>query len=349
MKKYRIVQLGVGSFGSQWLERVLAGWDRVELAGVVSTNRSHYDWIMKTVGLRQDQIFENLEAALDAVKPDLLLNVTPPSVHLATSLVALGKGTAVLCEKPIALKREEAAALLEASDRYGRPVYIAENYRFFDVMQQAKALIDKGVIGSIQSIGAEFYRNHHVTGTTSYHMELEHPLLMDVSIHHFDLVRFLTGSDAANMYAGVWAPPNSHYPRNANADILVNMRNGVRVSYRGQLAACRDETAWTGDWRIEGDRGIMKITGSIIRITSGQNGEDQEYAADPADLSGRRLLADIFEAQEQGLSARSGIHDNIRTLDMVFAAIESARTGDAVRLDLSVCTGPGFYLKERPL
>ncbi|MDR1288127.1 MAG: Gfo/Idh/MocA family oxidoreductase [Treponema sp.] len=325
MKKYRIVQLGAGSFGSQWLEHVFARWDGAELAGVVSTNKSRYNWIMKTAGLRQDQIFENLETALDVMKPDLLLNVTPPAVHLATSLAALKRGIAVLCEKPIALNREEAAALLKASDEYRKPVYIAENYRFFHVMQKVKKLIEEGVIGHIQSIGVEFYRNHHVTGTTNYHMELEHPLLMDVSIHHFDLVRFFTGSDAASVCAAVWAPPNSHYPRNANADVLFNMKNGVQVSYRGQLAAHSDETAWTGNWRIEGDRGIMRIKDSCISI-SGGNGEDREYTTDSDDLSGRSLLTDIFESVEQGCGAQSDIHDNIRTLDMVFAAIDSSRS-----------------------
>ncbi|MDR0601133.1 MAG: Gfo/Idh/MocA family oxidoreductase [Treponema sp.] len=332
MKKYRIVQLGVGSFGSQWLEHVLSGWEGAELAGVVSTNKDRYDWIRKTSGLRQDQIFENLEAALDTVKPDLLLNVTPPAAHLATSLAALRKGTAVLCEKPIALNREDAAALLKAPDEYGKPVYIAENYRFFHVMQKAKTLIEESIIGRIQSIGVEFYRNHHVTGTTGYHMELEHPLLMDVSIHHFDLVRFLTGSDAVNVCAAVWAPSNSHYPRNANADVLVTMKNGVRVSYRGQLAACCDETGWPGNWRIEGDLGIMRINGGGISV-SGGNGGGREYTVNSDDLSGRSLLTDIFESVEQGRSAQSDIHDNIRTLEMVFAAIDSSRSGCVVNME----------------
>jgi predicted dehydrogenase len=303
----------------------------VELAGVVSTNYNRYEWVMTTCGLRKDQLYEDLETALDAINPDILVNITPPLVHLSTSLAALKKGIAVVCEKPIALSRKDAQALINASEEYKKSVYIAENYRFFDVMRKAKSLLQKGVIGTIQSVGIDFYRDHHVIGTTNYHMELEHPLLMDVSIHHFDLLRFLTSSDAKKIYADVWCPPNSHYSRNSNTNVQITMSNDIKATYRGHLASYQTETLWPGNWRLEGDLGIMKIIGNNI-IVNGR--ENQEYKAEDRDDSDRELLLDIFRSLEQGTQAQSEIHDNLRTLDMVFAAIDSAQNGQVVNLPL---------------
>jgi hypothetical protein len=107
------------------------------------------------------------------------------------------------------------------------------------------------------------------------------------------------------------------------------MSNGIKVTYRGQLASYKTETLWPGNWRLEGDLGIMKIIDNKI-IVSGR--ENQEYIVEDRGDSDRKLLLDIFSSLEMGTQGQSEIHDNLKTLDMVFAAVDSAQKGQVVDL-----------------
>ena len=94
------------------------------------------------------------EALLADPTIDVLLNLTPPSAHLAVIGSALEAGKHVYTEKPLATTDDDAAALLEEAERRGLRIGCAPDIFLGGAYQAARALIDEGAIGEPLSASA---------------------------------------------------------------------------------------------------------------------------------------------------------------------------------------------------
>jgi predicted dehydrogenase len=84
---------------------------------------------------------------LDEVKPDLVSIATPADLHHPMMLAALERGGHVLCEKPTALNRLQAAEMRDRAAAAGRVAGINHEFRFFPARSYALALTRRGDIG----------------------------------------------------------------------------------------------------------------------------------------------------------------------------------------------------------
>ena len=75
---------------------------------------------------------------LDAAKPDVVSIVTPPDLHHPMTLAALERGCHVLCEKPTALHRYQAAEMRDRAAAAGRVLAINHEFRFFPDLRPAE-------------------------------------------------------------------------------------------------------------------------------------------------------------------------------------------------------------------
>ena len=80
MKKIRVVQVGMGRMGNEWLKEVMASQE-VEFAGFVEIDDQIIEKRAKEHGLDRKKIFKSLPEALRKVEADGLINVTPLKVH----------------------------------------------------------------------------------------------------------------------------------------------------------------------------------------------------------------------------------------------------------------------------
>ena len=94
------------------------------------------------------------EALLADPTIDMLLNLTPPSAHLAVIGSALEAGKHVYTEKPLATTDDDAAALLEEAARQELRIGCAPDIFLGGAYQAARALVDEGAIGEPLSASA---------------------------------------------------------------------------------------------------------------------------------------------------------------------------------------------------
>jgi predicted dehydrogenase len=78
---------------------------------------------------------------------DVILNLTPPAAHYATTMAALQAGKHVFCEKTLGVTLEEAAALADMAKNSGLRLGVAPDTILGAGLQQARAMIDAGAIG----------------------------------------------------------------------------------------------------------------------------------------------------------------------------------------------------------
>ena len=81
---------------------------------------------------------------------------TPHSLHAGQIVAAAAAGKAVFCEKPLALKRADAARAIEACQRSGVPLGLGYNKRFWPSMREMKRIVEGGALGEILHVEGHF-------------------------------------------------------------------------------------------------------------------------------------------------------------------------------------------------
>lgn len=96
--------------------------------------------------------YDDWRSMLETHRPDLVCIATPTALHAPMTLAAVEVGAHVLCEKPMALDRHEAKAMLAAAEGGGRVHMIDHELRFNPNRRKVKELIDDGVVGQVRHV-----------------------------------------------------------------------------------------------------------------------------------------------------------------------------------------------------
>jgi predicted dehydrogenase len=313
----RAVLAGAGALGPYWARELVESAD-TELVGWVDLDPSRVEASAAELGVDVPG-GDALEPMLREQQPDFVVNVTPPAAHHAVALAAFEHGAHVLTEKPLATSMAEAREMIAAADRAERLLMVSQNRRYMPELQAFREEV--AALGPLSSLTCEFHRNHrHAHAEFIY--AFPQPLLLDMAIHLFDAARALTGADPLSVYCDSYSPPWSWYEGPAAAAAVFKMSADLRFSFVGNWAAPRDETSWTGWWRAIGEGGIATW-----------DGEDTEDRDPRRFLGLRRALADFVAAVRTGGVPQGEAHDNVKSLAMCHAAVESAALGAPVSVD----------------
>ncbi len=136
------------------------------------------------------------EEAIDGV--DALAIASATNVHAANLRLGADAGLPMFCEKPIALDLAESRAVVEYVEAKGVAVQLGFQRRFDPAYREARRLIESGEIGTVYTIRLA---GHDPAPPHEDYIPASGGLLRDFSIHDFDLIRFLTGSEVDEIYA----------------------------------------------------------------------------------------------------------------------------------------------------
>ena len=337
----KVIQVGIGGMGNTWLGAVQRS-PQVDFAGFVEIDEEIARAQADAYHLNRSLIFKSLPAALEAVEADALINVTPPGIHRGICVAALEAGLPVLTEKPLAGNLADARAIAAAADATGVLCSVAQNYRYRPLTQTIKAILASGELGAVAALRAEFFRGPHFGG---FREEMPQPLIIDMSIHHFDLMRLFLDGDAVSISARSWNPPWSWFAGDASAAAQIEFEDGSQASYTGSWCSQAMETSWNADWRFECERGVLLAQDDrlfaqrLLSVNEGERGmssvhdEKREVPLVSMEREGQDyLLQEFFEAVTTGASTATTAQDNIHTMEFVFGVVEACDSGKTVRL-----------------
>lgn len=335
----RVVLVGCGGISRSWL-RAIAGEESVRLAGLADISEENMAAVADEFGLEELPRCTDAGALLERVSPDAVFDCTIPEAHLPVTLTALEHGCHVLGEKPLADSMEHAGRLIAAANRANRVFAVLQNRRYQAEIRSLRAFLAAGVIGRITGINADFYLGAHFGG---FRDRMRHVLLLDMAIHSFDQARFLSGADPVSVYCHEWNPAGSWYDYDANAQCIFEMSDNMVFNYRGSWCCEGLNTTWECDWRIIGENGCVRWNGGdrleaqIVAKTGGFHSEMQAVnipVAMPAGMhTGHKgCIMDFVGCIHRGERPETIAEDNIKSLAMVFGAIESAASGGKVTI-----------------
>lgn len=338
MKKIKLVLIGYGNMGRDW-RKIIEKNKNIQLVGVVDILKKNRIAARRDFSLKNFQVSDNLEKILSLSNPDAVIDASPPFAHFRNAKIALNYSCHVLGEKPMSLYFDQAKELIALSKTTDKIYMINQNYRRNPIIKIIKDKMKK--LGAIYSVNIDYYQSLEFKETFRYTMS--HPLLLDMAIHHFDLVRMIINQDAKSVYASEYNPVTSNFKNGSSAFAHFTMNNGIFFSYRGSWSSIVFNTSFNGKWRIVGEYGTLLWDGdSIFSIEKRTDsrcvhkedvGIPDEFELKPYEL----FLHELEQNLELFLSSISTgslpdcwCGDNINSLEMVLSAIKSAESGKIV-------------------
>ena len=336
MAPLSLIQVGAGLWGQSWAE-IVHRTPGFRLAALVDGSRTVREWATAELGVPTARTLEQALASIDA---DAVLLVSPPATHRPLAELALADGRHVLCEKPLALGLADARALVRAGERARRHVMVTQNYRFRRQSRALQSLVADGLLGRLLSIRIVHRRDLRGLWISrrDWRGQLPHPFLLDMAIHHVDMVRQITGREVAEVDARAWRVPDSPFRYEPSVAALLTLDDGTPVAYDGSWVATMGETSWNGDWELVGERARATWTGGVHDALRGTVTLER-YGSQPTRVALPRLpaidrvgvLHELRRAIADGRPPECSAEDNVKSLAAVFALARSAVRGRPVR------------------
>ncbi|HEV2474710.1 MAG TPA: Gfo/Idh/MocA family oxidoreductase, partial [Chthonomonadales bacterium] len=335
----RLIQVGMGGWGRNWATHVLQPSEDVELVACVDPDAGMLAQAQQLLNLPPERYFPTLEAALSAVEAEAVLITASLPAHVPIALEALCAEKHVLIEKPFAPTLAEARQVVETAAQQRRMLMVSQNYRFFPAVQAVRALVRERNLGEIGAVRIDFryYKNSDQPADQRY-AQVQQPLLMDMAIHHFDLMRVVLGQEPTRITCQSWNPPWSKYVDSASAAATITFDGGTVLSYRGSWVSPGTRTSWSGEWHMECSGGEIvwasRDATAPDYVTLRPLGKRAQHLKLPTlaytDRSGS--LHAFVQAIQAGQEPESSGRDNLPSLALMFAAVESATSHVPVSL-----------------
>ncbi len=333
---YRALIVGAGGMGRAWGKN-LKDCEQTEVVGWVDIRPEVAQEAADQLEFAGIYAGDDLGKAIAETHPDFVVDVTVPEAHRNVTVQALAAGLPVLGEKPMAHSMEAAREMVAASEKAGKLYMVSQSRRYDPRIHAYRQLIVKE-IGNPGILNSDFYIGAHFGG---FRDEMPSPLVLDMAIHTFDAARYISGSDAVAVYCEEFNPLWSWYQGDASATAIFEMTGGLRYTYRGSWCSEGRHTSWESEWRAVGPKGTAtwdghsQIVAEVVTQPGGFHSKCETRTAEIAQNDHHGIagsLRDFLNALETGATPMGECHDNIKSLAMVFSAIESSATGQRVKV-----------------
>ncbi len=333
----RAVLVGCGLMSRRWLEAAT----RIEgltIVGLVDIDPSRARSRADEFGLTHSIVGSDLDAVLSSTKPQLVFDIVVPDARYDIVRTAFAHGCHVLSEKPMAASLADAQSLIRSAQETRRIHAVVQNRRYIEGIRRIRSFLASGEIGAVTSVHSDFFLGPHFGG---FREAMENVLLLDMAIHTFDAARYIIGTQPQAVYCHETNPKGSWYAHGASAYAIFEFEKNVTYTYRGSWCAQGLRTSWESAWRVIGERGTLTWDGHDTfkaereLQTSGLLRDAEAIPVPPlapdARIGGHEgVMRDFVEAVRTGAVPETVSSENIKSLAMVFAAIESAKARQRV-------------------
>jgi predicted dehydrogenase len=333
----KFIVAGVGFWGKKWIE-LLDTYPRASVAGTVDKNEAAAAWSQQTYGIPG---FSDLATASAKTDADAVLVVTNPSQHKPFILAALQLGKHVLVEKPMVASLDEGAEIAAAAEKAPGKVMAAQGYRFLKGASVVREHLAAGDIGDLQAVKIRFRKHLPEVIENPEHSiyALPHSILLDMSVHHVDLLRFMTQREVASVVAVEHDTPDNAFKHPSNALCLMRLQDDIPVVWDGDWCARGAVTSWEGEWQFVGSKGRLFWDGVLdttyrtsVRVEMPSEEPRELLSLEPVQERRLPLLEHFIDSLERGQQPQPSIADNRKTLAVVFGSLESVLKRQEVRL-----------------
>jgi predicted dehydrogenase len=329
--KLRCLMIGAGGVAGGYVRTFFPRFaERLEVVGLVDTKPEPLAASGDFLGLPANRRFADMTEAFARIEADCCCIVIPPAFHKQAVLLAAERGMDILSEKPIADTWEDCVAIHAAARRSGVKMQIVQNYRYNATMLTVKQVLAEERLGRCNYVMGRFAADYRVRGAWgAFRHEIPHSLLIEGSVHHFDMLRNLSGADCAHIAGWDWNPAWSSFDGESSGHFLGRMTNGVIVNYEGNCSEAGVPNSWHQElYRAECEGGAVTVDRDLVvrtweKLPSGLRMEEVPLVR--PEHEGHNAIIDQFLIWlEGGPAPVTVIEDNIRSAAMLYGAVRAS-------------------------
>ncbi len=247
----RVVILGVGRIGAMHAEYLHRRVPGAELAGVFDVHRPAAEAVGADLGV---PVAACLEEAL-ALDADAVAICTSTDTHVDIMVAAAQAGRAIFCEKPISLNGAEVDRGLAAVAKAGVALQVGFNRRFDPSHKAVADAVRQGAIGDIAVCNIT---SRDPSPPPIEYIRVSGGLFNDMTIHDFDMARYVTGSEVVSVFAVGAVRVDSAIGEAGDIDtavVVLTHENGAITTINNSRRA-----VYGYDQRVEafGDKGMLQ-------------------------------------------------------------------------------------------
>jgi 1,5-anhydro-D-fructose reductase (1,5-anhydro-D-mannitol-forming) len=327
--------VGASTTARQFMINAIRSQKDGEVVAVMSSNADRASAYAKANDIPRavSDLGALLGSAIDAVYIS-----TTNELHLEQALAAARAGKHVLCEKPLALNSADARRVVAACRQAGVVMGTNHHLRNAGAHRAMREAIKAGRIGTPMAarVFHAVYLPAHLQGWRIQRAEVGGGVVLDITVHDADTLRFVLDDDPVEVSAFVQSAGMAAQGLEDGAMCIWRFRSGAiaqsHESFTVKYGGTGFEVHGSEGSLIARDVMSQRPIGSVLLRTA--KGEE-ELPFDRDDLYTRSLGLFHAEIRGEGRPSATG-EDGVWSLASAEAALESARTGCAVRID------PGF-------
>ena len=336
--------IGIGSHADLKIAPAMKLADDAQLVAVYSRDQGRADAFSASHGAQA--AYSDLDALLSDSRVDAVFVASPNYLHAGQTIRAASAGKHVLAEKPMATTVSDCAAMVDACLDHGVKLGMGFELRFHPAHIWAQRLIDDGAIGRIRLAHGQWGRGNRGEPEHRPRVGLrewwETPeligdasVLVGLGVHVFDLIRFLLREEVVEVVA-MSDGQTTRQPLEHIATIALRMTSGViaQVMCGRMLPDTQNDLALYGsDGRIATKETVWEARLGRMEVVSATANETAAWEYDYL-ANFVAELNDFREALENDRDPAATGDDGLHAAMITDAAIESAKTGRMVKLEM---------------
>jgi predicted dehydrogenase len=273
-----MIRYGILGFGLHAVKRLMPGFTQAKhctVNGLWRRDRLKAQEAVRQYNQFPLRAYDSPEALCASSDIDAIFVASPDALHLEHVLVAVKHNKPVLCEKPMGMSVAECERMIEAADRQGVLLGVAQNFRFERSVNRMREIISEGGIGKPLLAQSEFhYPALHSPRTWIADASLAcGGPIGDVAVHCIDALRYILQDEVASVFARAQHDQDSGRLESA-AMLLLEFQKGtianVTVSARSEY---RTPLWITGDRALVGAEDALTVEHPITLQLKPAGGE----------------------------------------------------------------------------
>jgi predicted dehydrogenase len=339
MSNLRFAIFGTG----YWSRFQLAGWrelEGVECVALYNRTRAKAEALAQAFDV--PAVYDDAEELLRREPLDFIDIITNVETHSQFVHLAAAHELPVICQKPMATSLEEAEHMVRVCREAGVPFFVHENWRWQTPIRQVKRVLGEKRIGNPFRARIHYCSSFPVFDNQPFLKELEQFILTDMGSHILDVARFLFG-EAESVYCQTYRVHRDIKGEDV-ATVMMKMGNGTTVVCEISYASRTEHERFPETYIfVEGEMGSLELGPDYwLRVTTVDGTHARRYPppryawAEPThDVVHSSIVAcnaNLLQALRGEGPAETRGEDNLKTVRLIFAAYESAASGQAISI-----------------
>ena len=243
----------------------------IKLTAICDIDQNKLEKVGNDKGIDNAHRFVDYRDLIKCEDVDAVLVATPHHLHKEMAIAVCDAKKHLLLEKPVAMDAVEGEEIYQAFKKNGVKCMVCLSYHYYPCFRYAKSLMEQGVIGEVQDIYAQHFKESALWEGRRlewrFRKELSgHGVLIDLGVHLIDLGQFLTGGiKSVCSTAKIAVKERKHLDSEEYGEVTVDdscsfiaeLKNGAQAVFT--ISRCAIGNANKVSIEIYGTKGVIRI------------------------------------------------------------------------------------------